>query len=219
MLNDFLPEPLPNSPMELFLAWFAEARARAVQPNPDAMVLATVGRDSKPSARVVLCKRIDAAGCLVFFTNYESRKGRDLSENPRAALVMHWDTMHRQVRIDGPVVRSPVEESEEYFATRALGSRVGAWASRQSEPLASRAKLASEVERFALHFGIDPSGQTGHVPRPPHWGGFRLWIERLELWVEGPGRIHDRAAWTRELRRKDDFSFESTEWSATRLNP
>lgn len=219
MLNDFLPEPLPNSPMELFMGWFAEARARAVQPNPDAMVLATVGADAQPSARVVLCKRVDADGCLVFFTNYESRKGRELSEKPRAAVVMHWDTMHRQVRIEGPVVRSPLEESEEYFVSRALASRVGAWASRQSEPLASREALASEVERYTRKFGIDASSQTGHVPRPPHWGGFRLWIERLELWVEGPGRIHDRAVWTRELHQKNDFVLEGSAWHGTRLNP
>jgi pyridoxamine 5'-phosphate oxidase len=219
MPNDFLPEPLPDSPLELFTSWFAEARARAVQPNPDAMVLATVGADSNPSARIVLCKRIDPSGYLVFFTNYESRKGRELGEHPRAAVVMHWDVMHRQVRIEGPVVRSPVEESDEYFASRALPSRVGAWASRQSEPLPSRAALAREVEKYSQQFGIDPVAQTGHVPRPPHWGGFRMWIERLELWVEGPGRIHDRAAWTRDLRPRDAFTFDAGPWRATRLNP
>jgi pyridoxamine 5'-phosphate oxidase len=219
MQNDFLPEPLTESPLELFQSWFAEARARAVQPNPDAMVLATVGADARPSARVVLCKRIDPRGCLVFFTNYESRKGRELTQHPRAAAVMHWDTMHRQVRIEGPVVRSPAAESDEYFATRALASRVGAWASRQSQPLAARAALANEVDRVAKQFGVDLTAQQGDVPRPPHWGGFRLWIERLELWVEGPGRIHDRAVWTRELHPQDEFTYSAGPWSATRLNP
>ena len=219
MPNDFLPEPLPDSPLELFTGWFAEARARAVQPNPDAMVLATVGANSHPSARVVLCKRIDPSGYLVFFTNYDSRKGRELSGHPRAAAVLHWDAMHRQVRIEGPVVRSPLEESDEYFASRALASRVGAWASRQSEPLASRATLAEEVAKVAQRFGIDPVAQTGHVPRPPNWGGYRLWIDRLELWVEGPGRIHDRAAWSRELRANGEFTFAPGPWQATRLNP
>lgn len=219
MPNDFLPEPLPNSPLPLFGAWFAEARSRAVQPNPDAMVLATVGADSRPSARVVLCKRIDPSGYLVFFTNYESRKGRELDEHPYGAVVMHWDTLHRQVRIEGPVVRSPHEESDEYFASRPLASRVGAWASRQSEPLASRAALAEQVERFTRQFGIDLAAPAGEVPRPPHWGGYRLWIERLELWVEGPGRIHDRAAWTRELRPADASGFEAGPWRSTRLNP
>src|SRR5687768_9657839 len=219
MPNDFLPEPLPNSPMDLFMEWFADARARAVQPNPDAMVLATVGPDSKPAARVVLCKRIDPSGCLVFFTNYESRKGLELLEHPHAAIVMHWDMLHRQVRIEGPVLRSPIEESDEYFASRALVSRIGAWASRQSQPLASRKALADEVARFSRQFNVDAAAQTSHVPRPPHWGGFRLWIERIELWVEGPGRIHDRAEWTRELRSKDEFAFEGGPWQATRLNP
>jgi len=219
MPNDFLPEPLPESPLPLLTGWFAEARARAVQPNPDAMVLATVGADGAPSARVVLCKRLDPSGYLVFFTNYQSRKGRELIEHPRAAAVMHWDTLHRQVRIEGPVVRSPSTESDEYFATRALASRVGAWASRQSEPLASRATLADEVARFEKQFGVDSGAPTAHVPRPPHWGGFRLWIDRLELWVEGPGRIHDRAVWARELQKQDEFTYAGGAWGATRLNP
>lgn len=219
MPNDLLPEPLPASPLEIFASWFAEARARAVQPNPDAMVLATIGAELRPAARVVLCKRIDPAGCIVFFTNYESRKGQELAAQPRAAAVMHWDALHRQVRIEGPVVRSPSTESDEYFASRALASRVGAWASRQSQPLASPAALAQEVQRVAQRFGVDPLAASGDIPRPPHWGGFRLWIERLELWVEGPGRIHDRAVWTRDLTVTDEFTFSGGAWRATRLNP
>ncbi len=219
MPNDFLPDPLPASPLAIFTQWFAEARSRAVQPNPDSMVLATVGMDLRPSARVVLCKRIDPAGCIVFFTNYESRKGRELATNPRAAAVMHWDALQRQVRIEGTVVRSPVAESDEYFAGRALASRVGAWASRQSEPLASPQALAQEVQRVAQRYGVDPQAASGAIPRPPHWGGYRLWIERLELWVEGPGRIHDRAVWTRDLAPADEFTCTGSAWQATRLNP
>jgi pyridoxamine 5'-phosphate oxidase len=218
-MNEFLPEPLPDSPLQIFDDWFAEARERAVQPNPDAMVVATVSAEGKPAARVVLCKRIDPRGCVVFYTNYESRKGRELTQRPYAAAVLHWDAMHRQVRIEGPIVRSPVAESDEYFASRALASRLGAWASRQSEPLASRATLAEQMDKYAKQFGIDPLAQTGEVPRPPHWGGFRLWIERIELWVEGPGRIHDRAAWTRDLMARDEFNFTASSWHATRLNP
>lgn len=212
--NEFLPEPLPASPLTLFTGWFREARARALQPNPDAMVLATVGDDNAPSARVVLCKRIDDdAGCIVFFTNYQSRKGRELAAHPRAAAVMHWDSMHRQVRIEGPVIRSPAAESDDYFASRALPSRIGAWASDQSQPLASREALASRVEAASSKFG------EGNVPRPPHWGGHRLWIESIELWVEGPGRVHDRARWTRTLTQRDEFSFHGGPWQATRLYP
>jgi pyridoxamine 5'-phosphate oxidase len=219
MVNQFLPEPLPASPMDIFTSWFNDARARAVQPNPDAMVIASVSTDLQPSARVVLCRHVDANGYIVFYTNYESRKGRELTQNPRAAAVIHWDTLHRQVRIEGAVIRSPAVESDTYFARRALDSRLGAWASKQSQPLASRAALAEQVATVAQRFGVTPGSQSGQVPRPPHWGGFRIWIDSLELWIEGPGRIHDRAVWKRNLQPRDGFSFDASEWSATRLNP
>src|SRR5688500_11354141 len=144
--DELLPDPLPADPLPTFATWFSDARARNVQPNPDAMVLATVGDNEAPSARVVLCKRLVAdQGFVVFFTNYDSRKGRDLAAHPRAAAVFHWDTMHRQVRLEGPVVRSPAPESDQYFASRAFESRVGAWASAQSEALASRTALVEKV--------------------------------------------------------------------------
>lgn len=218
--NDFLPEPLPASPLALFAAWFNEARERNVQPNPDAMVLATVGADGLPAARVVLCKDVDsAAGYLVFFTNYQSRKARNLADHPRAAAVFHWDRLQRQVRIEGPIVKSPVSESDEYFASRALASRIGAWASSQSEPLASRAALSAQVAAARGKFGIEQGATEAHVPRPPQWGGYRLWIESIELWVEGPARVHDRAVWRRKLQPCDAFSFDAADWSSTRLNP
>src|SRR6185503_12350379 len=141
-----LPEPLPTDPMPLFQEWFREAVARRAQPNPDSMIVATTASSGELSARVVLCKRIDVgAGYVVFFTNYQSRKGRELAARPRAAAVFHWDALHRQVRIEGPMVRSPASESDEYFASRALDSRIGAWASAQSEPLASREALQQQV--------------------------------------------------------------------------
>lgn len=218
--NDFLPEPLPDNPLPLFASWFHDARKRATQPNPDAMVLATSDANNAPSARVVLCKLLaETDGYVVFFTNYQSRKGRELAVHPRAAAVFHWDALHRQVRIEGPVVRSPVEESDDYFASRALPSRIGAWASQQSEPLTSRAALAEQVRAAATRFGVPPSATEGHVPRPSYWGGHRLWIDTIELWVEGPGRVHDRAIWKRDLNRKDEYSFNAGAWRATRLNP
>ena len=219
MPNEFLPDVLPADPLETVIRWFAEARAGAVQPNPDAMVLASVGADHRPSARVVLCRHVDPDGYAVFYTNYESRKGRELTQFPRAAGVVHWDTLHRQVRIEGAVVRSPPAESDAYFGRRELASRIGAWASKQSQPLASRAALAEQVAATAQRFGIAPGAQNAAVPRPPHWGGFRLWIDTLELWVEGPGRIHDRAIWRRELQSRDAVSFSVGQWSSTRLNP
>ena len=158
-----LPEPLPADPMPLFHEWFREAAARRAQPNPDAMILATTASSGDPSARVVLCKRIDvAAGYVVFFTNYESRKGRELAARPRAAAVLHWDALHRQVRIEGPVVRSPDSESDQYFASRALDSRIAAWASAQSEPLASRESLKQRVREFAARFGIAAGRHKWH---------------------------------------------------------
>jgi pyridoxamine 5'-phosphate oxidase len=218
--NEFLPEPLPADPLPLFGNWFREARARALQPNPDSMVLATVSADGAPSARVVLCKRIEeSAGYIVFFTNRNSRKGRELDGQKRAAAVMHWDAMHRQVRIEGRVVRSPDQESDEYFASRALLSRLNAWASQQSEPLASRAAFQERLEAEAKRFGLPLSAVEGAVARPPHWGGYRLWIESLELWVEGPGRSHDRAVWKRALSPASNEAFQPSAWTATRLNP
>jgi pyridoxamine 5'-phosphate oxidase len=215
-----LPEPLPADPMPLFQEWFRDAAAGRVLPNPDAMIVATTATSGEPSARVVLCKRIDVnAGYIVFFTNYESRKGRELAARPRAAAVFHWDALHRQVRIEGPVVRSPESESDQYFASRAPDSRVAAWASAQSEPLASRDVLLQRVREFGAQFGISPGATSGTVPRPPHWGGHRLWVDTIELWTEGTYRVHDRAVWTRSLQRADDYSFVGGSWRSTRLNP
>ena len=215
-----LPEPLPTDPMPLFQEWFREAVARRAQPNPDSMIVATTASSGEPSARVVLCKRIDVgAGYVVFFTNYQSRKGRELAARPRAAAVFHWDALHRQVRIEGPVVRSPESESDQYFASRALDSRVGAWASEQSEPLASRDVLLQRVREIEERFGIEPGAKNGAVPRPPHWGGHRLWVDTIELWTEGANRVHDRAVWQRSLHRADEYSFAGDSWRSTRLNP
>jgi pyridoxamine 5'-phosphate oxidase len=203
-------------PLVQFDAWFTAAEAAGVL-ELSAMTLATVGADDRPSTRIVLLKGYDAAG-VVFFTNYHSRKGRELTAHPQGAAVLHWDTLHRQVRIEGPLLQSPAEESDRYFALRPLDSRLGAWASQQSEPLASRAALQDQVRAVKERFAIGTALETP-VTRPPHWGGFRLWIERLELWVEGPGRIHDRAVWERTLQPAGLCEFSGTGWSATRLNP
>jgi pyridoxamine 5'-phosphate oxidase len=220
--TEVLPEPLPAEPLTIAQAWLAEAWQARNQPNPNAMVLATASRDGRPSARVVLCKDIQPVpGFITFYTNYESRKGRELADNSRAAVVMHWDHMHRQVRIEGVVAKAPDADSDAYFASRALASRIGAWASRQSEPIASRAQLLDAVEAAARRLGVSDrsSGKDAHVPRPPHWGGFRLWADAVELWVEGDARIHDRARWTRTLGARADRQFETGPWTATRLQP
>lgn len=224
--TEFLPEPLPREPLSLAAAWLAEATRRADQPNPNAMVLATASGDGQPSARVVLCKEIiPAPGFVCFYTNYRSRKGRELESNPRAALVMHWDHLHRQVRIEGRVVSAPAVESDAYFASRPWQRRVGAWASAQSEPVDSRAALLTGVVRAAARFGAptpgpedDPEPAGLQIPRPPHWGGYHLWASAVELWVEGESRIHDRVRWERPLAPASG-TFEPGPWRATRLQP
>jgi pyridoxamine 5'-phosphate oxidase len=218
--NEFLPEPLQDEPFTLFKEWFDLAWQRRLQPNANSMVLATIDAQGHPDARVVLCKHlVTQPGYLVFFTNYQSSKGEELRAHPRASAVFHWDALHRQVRVTGPVVKSPASESDEYFALRPLASRIGAWASVQSKPLSSRAQLTKQVDDILKRFKIDASAAEANIPRPPHWGGFRLWAESVELWVEGPGRVHDRAVWRRTLQPQDATSFLCGDWSATRLNP
>ena len=208
-----LPATLPADPMPLFAEWFTDAREQQAQRNPDSMALATSTPDGQPSARVVLMKRLVAdPGYVVFYTNYESRKGLEIAANPRVAGLVHWDAQGRQVRLEGRVVTSPAAESDEYFASRALDSRIGAWASLQSEPLPSRAALLKRVAEQAARFGT-------RVPRPPHWGGYRLWPEAVELWNEGAFRVHDRARWTRSLAADGDAGFVAGPWTATRLYP
>ncbi|HZW08387.1 MAG TPA: pyridoxamine 5'-phosphate oxidase [Phycisphaerales bacterium] len=212
-----LPDPLPAEPFSLFRAWFEEAAALGATPNPNAMTLATIDPDGRPSARIVLCKGIDApTGCLVFFTNYESRKGRALDANPRAATVFHWDHAERQARIEGAVQRSSPGESDAYFASRPWESRLGAWASDQSRPIASREALLRQAADKVLELGIDLGaavrGDPVEIPRPPHWGGYRLIADRVELWVGGAGRLHDRACWERPPGGTGP-------WRGTRLQP
>jgi pyridoxamine 5'-phosphate oxidase len=223
--TETLPEPLPENPLVIAAQWLAQARLDAAQPNPNAMVLATVDTRGHPSARVVLCKEINTLpGFILFYTNYRSRKGRELEGNPRAAAVFHWDHRHRQVRLEGRVELLSDAENDAYFRTRAWQSRLGAWASEQSEPVASRQALRDSVAAMARRFGIpyggpgspEPVDVAEEVPRPPNWGGFRLNADAVELWVEGEYRIHDRARWTRSLPGVDG---PATPWSATRLQP
>ena len=225
--SELLPDPLPAEPLALVSEWLAQAVAARTQPNPNSMVLATSTRDGRPSARVVLCKDlVPQPGFIVFYSNYLSAKGRELKDNPRAAALMHWDALHRQVRIEGPVVAAPEADSDAYFAARAWQSRIGAWASEQSEPIVSRAQLLKAVTETARRFGAPTPGSPGAddslkltIPRPPHWGGYRLWADTVELWVEGAARIHDRARWQRKLQALAGGSFRPDKWTATRLQP
>jgi pyridoxamine 5'-phosphate oxidase len=224
---ELLPDPLPAEPLAVVSRWMDQAWAARRQPNANSMVLATSTRDGRPSARVVLCKDIvPQPGYVVFYTNYLSSKGRQLEENPRAAAVIHWDALHRQVRIEGLVVMAPATDSDTYFASRSWDKRVGAWASAQSEPVASRAVLERAVAAAAQRFGAPTPGTAEAdarvavaIPRPLHWGGYRLWADAVELWVEGEARIHDRARWTRTLTPGAGEAIAAGPWSVTRLQP
>ncbi|HZS91411.1 MAG TPA: pyridoxamine 5'-phosphate oxidase [Chloroflexota bacterium] len=191
----------PN-PFRQFAIWFDEAQAAGIV-QPHAMTLATATPDGRPSARVVLLKGVDAQG-FIFYSNYESQKGHELAANPQAALVFHWAKLERQVRVVGRVERVSRQESEDYFQSRPLGSRLGAWASRQSRVIAGREVLVQRLRELQEEYG------DGDIPLPPYWGGYRVIADQIEFWQGRPNRLHDRLRYS---RRPDGT------WLIERLSP
>lgn len=194
-------ELLHSDPFALFAAWLDEAKAKEIN-DPTAMALATVDPTGLPDLRMVLLKDFDAQG-FVFYTNFESAKGRELLATPKAALLFHWKSLRRQVRVRGAVSTVGAEEADAYFASRPRDSRIGAWASDQSRPLEGRFALEKRVAEYALKFGL------GEVPRPPHWSGFRIAPVEIEFWKDGAFRLHDRMLYRRA----------GEAWETSRLYP
>jgi len=189
-----------DDPLRQFETWLEQA-IKAQLPEPNAMTLATVGADGRPSTRIVLVKGVDGRG-LVWYTNYDSRKGRELAHEPHAALQFHWVELERVVRVEGQVEKVSTEESDTYYVTRPLDSRIGAWASPQSQPITSRAVLVANAAKAAARHGLNP-------PRPPHWGGYRLVPDRWEFWQGRRSRLHDRVR----------YALEAGRWVRQRLAP
>ena len=196
-----------SDPFAIAQAWLTEAEAQ--EPNDaNAIALATVDADGLPNVRMVLLKEIEAAGegggAFVFYTNYGSKKGQEITASGKAAFVLHWKSLRRQIRVRGTITREDGPQADAYFASRSLKSRLGAWASQQSQPLSSREALLAEAAKIALTKGPNPA-------RPPYWGGFRLHPVEIEFWADGAFRLHDRFRWSR-----DDVA---ASWTIGRLNP
>ena len=202
-MSKILSQSMTQNPLLLLQSWLNEAMELDLQPNPDTMAIATSNSQGLPNVRVVLCKEINTEeGYVVFYTNYNSVKSLEIKENPKCSALFHWDKLGYQIRIRGEILQSPDQENDTYFASRHLGSQVGAWASNQSNPVEDRDALDGQFKKILDRFNLTSESITRNeqkIPRPPNWGGYRLWIEEIEFWLNQKDRLHDRLHFRRAL--------------------
>jgi len=214
---------MTQNPLLLLQSWLNEAMELDLQPNPDTMAIATSNSQGLPNVRMVLCKEINTEeGYVVFYTNYNSVKSMEIKENPKCSALFHWDKLGYQIRIRGEILQSPDEENDAYFASRHLGSQVGAWASNQSDPVVDRQALDDQFRKILDRFNLTNESITRNeqkIPRPPHWGGYRLWIEEIEFWLNQKDRLHDRLHFRRVLTISSEGIETEKKWAVKRLQP
>ena len=214
---------MTQNPLLLLQSWFNEAMELDLQPNPDTMAIATSNSQGLPNVRMVLCKEINTEeGYVVFYTNYNSVKSMEIKENPKCSALFHWDKLGYQIRIRGEILQSTDKENDAYFASRHLGSQVGAWASNQSNPVEDRQALDDQFRKILDRFNLTSESITRNeqkIPRPPHWGGYCLWIEEIEFWLNQKDRLHDRLHFRRTLTISNEGIEAEKNWTVKRLQP
>ena len=222
-MRKMLSQSMTQNPLLLLQSWLNEAMELDLQPNPDTMAIATSNSQGLPNVRMVLCKEINTEeGYVVFYTNYNSVKSLEIKENPKCSGLFHWDKLGYQIRIRGEILQSPDEENDTYFAGRHLGSQVGAWASNQSNPVEDREALDDQFKKILDRFNLTSESITRNeqkIPRPPNWGGYRLWIEEIEFWLNQKDRLHDRLHFRRALTISSEGIETEKKWTVKRLQP
>ncbi len=222
-MRKILSQSMTQNPLLLLQSWLNEAMELDLQPNPDTMAIATSNSQGLPNVRMVLCKEINTEeGYVVFYTNYNSVKSLEIKENPKCSALFHWDKLGYQIRIRGEILQSPDEENDTYFASRHLGSQVGAWASNQSNPVEDREALDDQFKKILDRFNLTSESITRNeqkIPRPPNWGGYRLWIEEIEFWLNQKDRLHDRLHFRRALTISSEGIETEKKWTVKRLQP
>ena len=222
MVSEIRKSDIKN-PVFILKEWMNEVVQSEIQPNPTSMSLSTTDSQGCPNSRMVLCKEInEALGYLVFYTNYKSSKSKEIELNNRCSALFHWDTFGYQIRVRGAISKSPEDESNNYFATRDLGSQISAWASNQSQDVEDRKSMDNRFQKIMEKFNIkdkDLKSSIIKIPRPDFWGGYRIWISEIELWLNQKDRFHDRLFFKRTLIKASSGFKASSDWVVTRLQP